>query len=295
MLSADLHTHSNRSDGVLSPAALVREAHAAGLGCLAVTDHDSVTGIAEAEQAAAELGLQVVAGVELSVRDIAPITGQRVEEHLLGFFVDPTASGLIEYLTRLQEARRSMAQQTIEALARLGVPVDAERVAALAKGAVVTRPHIARALVEAGHVATEQEAFDRYLGAGRPGAPERPAPDMATGIAAIRAAGGVAGLAHPAFSQEPSWPTRLEGLPPRLDRMQAAGLVAVECLYPDATPEISARLMDLARARGLIVTGGTDFHGPGKAPFAPLGQVSVGWDVVDALRAARLPAELDRA
>jgi predicted metal-dependent phosphoesterase TrpH len=97
----------------------------------------------------------------------------------------------------------------------------------------------------------------------------------------------VAGLAHPVFSQEPGWPERLAGLPARLDRYVAGGLQAVECYYPDATPEITQKLLEWTRQRGLVVTGGTDYHGPGKAPFAPLGQVSVDGATVEALRALR--------
>lgn len=280
-MRADLHTHSTRSDGLLAPAELVRQARLAGLDCLALTDHDSVAGIEEARLGAAELGLELIPGVELSVRD-----ADDLDEHLLGFFVDTTAPPLLAYLERLQAARRTMAERTLEALEHLGVPVSRLRVAELAEGAVITRPHIARALVEAGHVASEQEAFNRYLGAGRPAAPERPSPDPATAIATVRAAGGVAGLAHPVFCQEPSWPERMASLPGRLDRLREAGLQAIECFYPDATPAVSQQVAAWAGERGLIATGGTDYHGPGKAPFAPLGQVVVDLDVVDAIRSA---------
>jgi predicted metal-dependent phosphoesterase TrpH len=278
---ADLHTHSSRSDGVLSPRELVHAAREAGLDLIALTDHDSLAGLEEALRAGRELGVQVVPGVELSVRD------DGVEEHLLGFFVDPTEPRLLAYLEQLQASRREMAQETLAALVRLGVPVDPDRVAELAAGAVVTRPHIARALVEAGHVATEQEAFDRFLGSGRPAAPPRPTPTSADAIDVIRAAGGVGGLAHPVFGQEPTWPTRLDATPERLDRLANLGLRAVECHYPDATPEITERLLGWTRERGLIAIGGTDYHGPGKAPFAALGQVTVDAEVVEALRATR--------
>ena len=280
-MRADLHTHSTRSDGMLAPAELMRQAQLAGLDCLALTDHDSVAGVEEARLAAAELGLQLLAGVELSVRD-----RDGRDEHLLGFLVDTAAPPLLAYLEQLQATRRTMAEQTLETLERLGAPVSRERVAELAEGAVVTRPHIARALVEAGHVASEQEAFDRYLGAGRLAAPERSSPEPATAIATVRAAGGVAALAHPVFCQEPSWPERLPSLPGRLDRLRDAGLQAIECFYPDALPAVSEQLAAWARERGLIATGGTDYHGPGKAPFAPLGQVVVDAQVVDAIRSA---------
>ena len=284
---ADLHTHSNRSDGLLAPAELARQARAAGLACLALTDHDSVAGVAEAAAAGEQLGVLVIPGVELSARDVDPGTGERSEDHLLGFFVDPSAPSLRAYLADLQAARVAMAQETLATLARLGVPVDPARVARLAEGAVITRPHIARALVEAGQVASEREAFDRFLGSGRPAAPERPAPGPASAIAAVRAAGGVTGLAHPVFGREPDWAERLARIPSRLERLMADGLAAVECFYPDATPAMTDHLLACTRGRGLIATGGSDYHGPGKAPCAPLGHCAVGGEVVEALRAAR--------
>jgi 3',5'-nucleoside bisphosphate phosphatase len=281
-MRADLHTHSSRSDGILRPAELVLEARAVGLDCLALTDHDSINGIDEATRAAADLGIQLIVGVELSVRDSAG-----VEDHLLGYFIDPRAPSLQTYLGRLQADRVAMAEQTLDLLDALGVPVSRQRVAELAEGAVVTRPHIARAMVEAGHVATEREAFERYLGSGKPAAALRPAPDASTAIAAMRVAGGTTALAHPVFSQDPDARARLDGLAVRLDAMRASGLHGIECAYPDATPELSERLTALAAERGLIRTGGSDFHGPGKAPYVPLGHVTVDGAVVDALRSAR--------
>jgi predicted metal-dependent phosphoesterase TrpH len=142
-------------------------------------------------------------------------------------------------------------------------------------------------MVEAGHVASEQEAFDRYLGSGKPGAIPRPNPDPRRAIRLVRAAGGVAALAHPVFHQDAGWQQRLASTPQRLDRLQAAGLQAVECFYPDATPDITAQLLAWTRERGLLAIGGTDYHGPDKAPFAQLGTVSVDEDVLTALRAYR--------
>jgi 3',5'-nucleoside bisphosphate phosphatase len=283
-LKADLHTHSSRSDGVLAPAELVRLARQVGLDAVALTDHDSLAGLDEAREAGLELGIEVIAGVELSVRN------QSLDEHLLGFFVDPTAPDLVAYLDELQASRQRMAEETMAALARLGAPVDPRSVAELARGAVVTRPHIARALVEAGHVASEQEAFDRYLGSGKPASVARPGPDPVSAIQLVRSAGGVAALAHPVFPQDAGWETRLASTPERLDQLQAAGLQAVECYYPDATPEITRQLVTWTEERGLLATGGTDYHGPGKAPFAQLGALSVDAEVLSALRALRPPS-----
>ncbi len=265
MATADLHTHTSRSDGVLEPAELVREARGAGIGVLGLTDHDSVAGVVEAQLEGTASGVRVIPGVELSVRGLDPGSAAPVDDHLLGLFVDPAAPALLAYLDRLQRGRQEMADATIALLSRLGVPVDRERVAELAAGAVVTRPHIARAMVEAGHVASEREAFDRYLGSGRPAALERPTPDHAAAISVVRSAGGVAVLAHPVFGQEPDWAARLERLRPRLDDLAAKGLSGVECAYPDATPTIADRLLAWTRERRLVATGGSDYHGPGSS------------------------------
>jgi predicted metal-dependent phosphoesterase TrpH len=299
-MSADLHTHTTRSDGTLSPAALVRLAGQSGLRALALTDHDTVTGIGEASQAAVELGVELIPGVELSIRERDPNGGEVVDNHLLGLLIEPTAPDFGALLDELQAGRRAMAHATLARLAELGLPLDPRRVEELAAGAAITRPHIARALVEAGYVANERQAFERYLGNGKLGLPERPTPTPAEAIAAVRAAGGVAALAHPVFARDAGSAERLASIPRQLDRLQALGLRAVECDYPDATAAIAEKLTAWARERGLLITGGSDFHGPGKTPYAPLGQCAVDDRVVDELRAAarhgpRLPAEFDRS
>lgn len=293
--TADLHTHTRRSDGLLTPSDLVRQAAAAGLRWVALTDHDSVAGVAEALVAAgASDALTLIPGIELSVRDAAAPPGARNDHHLLAYFVDPEAPALTEYLARLQETRKQMALETMDRLAQLGVPVSPLRVSELAEGAVVTRPHIARAMVEAGHVPSEREAFNRFLANGRPAAPERPAPSPEAAIWVVQQAGGVVGLAHPVFSQDATWAEQLSHIPALLDRLVEAGLAAVECAYPDGTPAISDTLRDWVRQRRLVATGGSDYHGPGKAPFAPLGTAAVGGDVVDALVASAGASRLRR-
>ena len=281
---ADLHTHTSRSDGVLAPGELVRQARAAGLECIALTDHDSLAGVEEALAAGSGVGLRVIAGVELSVRD-----AERNDEHLLGWFIDPSSAVLQAYLAELQASRRAMAAQTLKLLAGLGVPVSAERVAELAAGAVVTRPHIARAMVEAGHVGSEREAFERYLGTGQPASAERPSPSPERAIGAIRSAGGVAGLAHPVFEQDGNARERRASVAVRVDRLAEQGLAAVECFYPDASDALRVDLARLAATRGLVATGGTDYHGPEKAPFAPLGTVTAPPDTVQALERLARP------
>jgi predicted metal-dependent phosphoesterase TrpH len=187
-----------------------------------------------------------------------------------------------------------MAYDTLASLEQLGMRLDPQRVEELAAGAAVTRPHIARAMIEAGYVTSEREAFERFLGNGKLAAPERPVPRPADAIAVVRAAGGAAGLAHPVFTRDVGWEARLAALPRQLDRLLALGLGALECMYPDATPRVTESLTHWARERDLIATGGSDFHGPDKAPYVALGHPAVADSVVDALRGA-LPAKLDRS
>lgn len=282
---ADLHAHSRRSDGALSPSEVVRQARAAGLSRLALTDHDTVLGVAEAMQAGLRDGVDVIPGVELSVQETDPDGGEKTELHLLGYFVDRLAPDLVAYLDRAQADRVAAMDETIARLEELGMSINRERVQALAAGGVVTRPHVAQALVEAGHVASVPDAFDRFLGTGGLAAKPRPVPDVRLALQTVHAAGGVTSLAHPVFCQDPAWPERLARLPGLLDRLVAAGLDAVECFYPDARPGVAEQLATWAHQRGVLVTGGTDYHGPGKAPFAPLGQVAVDDATVEQLRA----------
>lgn len=238
----------------------------------------------EAAAAAARLGVDLIPGVELSVREVDPATRREWDEHVLGLFIDPDAAALGAYLARLQEGRVRMIADTLELLAGLGMPLEAERVAELATGAVVTRPHVARALVERGYVSDEREAFDRWLGNGRPAAPQRQAPSPAEAMDAIHSAGGVAVLAHPVFPADTEWERRLAELPARLDRLAGLGLAGVESDYPDATPEMRAQIRGWTLERGLLATGGSDYHGPGKSPAAPLGTCAVSLETVQALR-----------
>ncbi|HEX5503411.1 MAG TPA: PHP domain-containing protein, partial [Thermomicrobiales bacterium] len=159
----DLHTHSTASDGSLTPARLVALAAERGLRVLALTDHDTTAGLAEAADAAARHGLRFVPGVELSAQVEAG------EVHVLGYFIDPARPALRDALARFREGREGRARTIVANLAAAGAPVAYERVVELAGGATIGRPHVARALVAAGHAASVQDAFDRYLVRGRPG------------------------------------------------------------------------------------------------------------------------------
>ncbi len=269
-MKADLHTHTTASDGTLSPRALVREAHRRGLQVLAVTDHDSVDGIAEAEEEATELGVELVAGVELST----DVPGSEV--HLLGYFVDWHSESFRQLLRRLRDGRVVRAKEMVRRINQLGIPLTFEEVLKYADGAI-GRPHVARALVASGYVASVQEAFARYLGRGCPAYVERERFSPEEAVEAIRAAGGVPVFAHPLWGGDPE----------RVARLVKHGLKGIEVYYPDHTPADVLRFLELARRFHLVPTGGSDYHGPGPLSKAELGSQYVPPDAVDALRRAR--------
>ncbi|MER3460489.1 MAG: hypothetical protein C4303_04910, partial [candidate division GAL15 bacterium] len=187
---ADLHTHTTASDGTLSPRELVREACAAGLKVLALTDHDTTEGIREAQGEAARLGIELIPGVELSTH----VPGSEV--HILGYFVDWHEQQLAGLLRRLRKGRVNRAREMVRRLNQLGVPLTFEDVARHADGAV-GRPHVARALVAGGYVASFEEAFTRYLARGRPAYVERERFTPEEAVQVILQAGGVPVFAHP--------------------------------------------------------------------------------------------------
>lgn len=268
----DLHTHSTYSDGLLSPAALVKAAAARGVRTLALTDHDTVAGIPEARAAGAALGVEVIPGVELSTS-----LGRGGEIHLLGYFVDIDDPTLLETLAGYARDRAERMERMIERLRRIGAPVDPARVTALAGHGTMGRPHLGRVLVEAGYARDLTDAFDRYIGGGKPAYVPRPRVDPADAIALVRAAGGVPTLAHP-FS--------VGGVESVLDRLVPAGLLGMEVDYGEYPPEDRETLRQIAARRGLIATGGSDYHGPDARAARELGSVEVPMAAVEALREA---------
>jgi predicted metal-dependent phosphoesterase TrpH len=199
------------------------------------------------------------------------------EVHILGYFIDDTEREFQAFLRRLRAGRVERAERMVEKLRALGAPVAWERVRALAGDGAVGRPHVARALVEAGRVASVQEAFERYLSRSGPAYVPRTRLSPEEAVEAILRVGGVPVLAHPGW--EASGPV-IERVPLLVEH----GLCGIEAFYPDHSPAMVARYLDVARRYGLIVTGGTDFHGGGVATRAPLGSVTVPPDVVPALR-----------
>lgn len=266
----DLHTHSTASDGELGPSEVVRFARQLGLTTLALTDHDTTDGVAEAQQAGAELGLEVIPGIEINSE------GEHGDAHILGYFVDPSEPRLQEQLEAIRDARVGRAKGMLKKLGEMGMPLEWKRVMAIAGDAVsIARPHVARAMVEAGYVASTQEAFDKYISNDGPAYVNRLRLTMSEAIGLIHGAGGVAVIGHPAHS-------RLVHLIPQLVQ---AGLDGIEVYYPLHTPEQQAELLEMAAHYNLVVTGGSDFHTLADAGHAMLGSVEVPADMVDRLKA----------
>ena len=244
----DLHLHTTASDGRLSPAQLVARAATAGITTLSVTDHDTVAALAEVGAEVSARGLRLVPGIEVT----AVADGRDV--HVLGYFFDPASLSLAAFLEGQRALRVARVREIGGRLAILGLPVDVEALvteAATRPGSSVGRPQVARALVGAGHVRSVQEAFDRWLATGLPAFVPRTGPGPATVIDVIHAAGGVASFAHPAVTK------RDELIRPLADH----GLDAIEVYHSDHTPEHQAEYLGLAMRLGLLITGGSDFHG----------------------------------
>ncbi len=246
----DLHAHSTVSDGTLSPEALAELAGSLGLTALALTDHDTMEGTSRFKAACTKVGVRGIAGVEISA-DFSPGT-----MHVLGYFPAMPGAGFTQHLKQIREGRTERNQRILETLAGLGKPVDQQLAGALPEGAVMGRPHIAQAMVDCGYVPDCRTAFDRFLGKGKPAYHDRfrLAPDVA--VASIREAGGAAVLAHP-FTLDLST-TALRRL---LDALKEAGLVGIEVFYPEHPDPLRQLYTTLAHERGLILTGGSDYHG----------------------------------
>jgi 3',5'-nucleoside bisphosphate phosphatase len=268
-MRADLHVHSTASDGTAAPRELVAMALAQGLDVLALADHDSVEGLPEAFSAAEGKGLTIIPAVELSSAH------ENADVHILAYFVDPQDPALQAELAILRDARTRRAEAIVEALTAAGYLVTLDEVTALADGGAVGRSHIARALVASGDAESVSDAFQRLLGRQRPFYVPKASSAPEKVVARVRKLGAVPVLAHPGV-------TGVDGLIPGLVE---AGLLGIEAYHADHTPKQREHYARLASSLGLLVTGGSDFHGH-TAPNAGLGSVDVPSEAVEALLAA---------
>jgi predicted metal-dependent phosphoesterase TrpH len=278
---ADLHTHSAYSDGRLTPTELVERAASRGLEVLALTDHDCTDGIAEALEAARKHPqLLFIPGVELST-DVP-----HEEVHVLGYFLDWQNPRFQDRLGRLRRSRLERGQKMLAKLKRLGIEISWQRVQELAGDGAIGRPHIALAMMEAGHISSLEEAFDRYIGRNGPAYVEREKITPAEAVHLLTDASALPVLAHPRDLQN------LESL---LLELKEAGVIGMEVYYQDYDQQAIERLLAIARQHDLLPLGGSDFHGIGGARERDLGDIPLPFEPVEQLVALARQRHTQRA
>jgi len=255
----DLHNHSNCSDGLLSPTQLMELAAKAGVDAIALTDHDTTDGLAEAREAAQRLGVNLVNGVEISV------SWGETTIHVVGLAIDPACPALVAGLESIRQGRLERARRIAAALEAAGVPGTLEPALALADNdAMIGRTHFARHLMQRGVVKDMQAAFDKYLAKGKRAYVAHRWEDLKDAIGWIKAAGGVAVLAHPGrYELKSSFRNAL------LEEFKSLGGEAIEVVTGSHRPEQYATWRNLAEEHGFLASRGADYHGPGESPFEP--------------------------
>lgn len=245
-MTVDLHMHTTASDGTLTPSRVVRRAVRKGVRVIAITDHDTTSGLDEALEEAARWSLDIIPGIEINT-DYGG-----TEAHILGYFIDPGTPALQEALARIQRSREERSSAILARLRENGIDVSETEVARHAKGASIGRPHVALALVDRKVVAHVGDAFDKWLARGRPAYVPRASLTPAEAIALIHTAGGIAVLAHPSYL----------GGEEAIAPLVASGLDGLEARYAQHDAAQTAMFVDMAQRYNLVVSGGSDFHGP---------------------------------
>ena len=265
---ADLHVHTNASDGMLTPEQVVDEAARLGLAGIGIADHDTVNGVLPAVNQGERVGITVVPAIEINT-DYA-----EKEVHLLGYFIDPESDKLHAHLDRIRLARVERGAEMVRRLNKIGINISMDRVKEIAGTGSLGRPHVARALVEAGYSSGMNAAFGKYLTPKTPGYVPRYKLTPFEAIEIIREAGGVAVVAHPGHFKHDEW------IPDFIN----AGLQGIEAAHTDHSSAQRRRYIRLARKYGLIATGGSDYHGPDMLKMISIGHMSVDMAVVEELR-----------
>ena len=268
MKFADLHLHTQFSDGTFTPEELVLRAQQKGLACIALTDHDSVEGCARAAAACAAVQMDFVPGAELTAEH------NDIEVHILGYFLDVTDEKFLARIATFQSVRQNRIREMVAALNQLGIPLKAESVFALANCKSPGRPHVARTLVKENLIGSLDEAFERFLKKGRPAWVPKTKMSALEGVELIHQAGGLAVMAHPGLN-------RSDEIIPDL---VAAGLDGIECFHTKHSTAMSERYLEIAEKCNLLVTGGSDCHGFSKnKPL--IGTVKLPYEHVEKLKA----------
>lgn len=269
-MSADLHIHTTFSDGTLTPAEIVREAKKAGLKTIAITDHDVVDGIEEARREAQRVGIEVIPGIEITTE----IPGYEI--HILGYYIDYNSPELSQILKKIQEDRSARIGRIVAKLDKLGVKIDTQRVLEVAGRGSAGRPHVARVLLEAGYVKSIREAFNRYLDYKAPAYEPHYKLTPPEAIKLILSAGGIPVYAHPGTS-------KCDHLIPDLI---GSGLLGLEVYHTGHGQTKTKHYLRLAQKYGLLVTGGSDFHGLGSGRETGLGSIAISDELVEKLKEA---------
>ena len=293
---ADLHVHTTASDGLFSAEEVVSLCERRGVQVVAIADHDTTAGVRQLISRVGESrfagramsssssfyhrGVEIIPAVEINAEL------DEKEVHILGYFVpvDPGSEFAI-LLDTLRRSRMDRVRAMVLRLEKLGFPVELERILSFAKGESVGRPHVGQAMVQKGYVSSVKEAFEKYLGTGKPAYVPRAHLTPVQAVKSIVRAGGVAVWAHPGTA----------GCDYLLEKLVENGLDGIECLHPEHSPEDTRRYAALAREYSLIATGGSDFHGPGSGEGGELGEWVVDYSVVTLLKEVRLKRGLQTA
>lgn len=267
-MPVDLHVHTTASDGTDSPAEAVARAKSQGLRAIAITDHDTLEGVEPALVEGLLHKIKIVPGIELG----SEYRGEEI--HILGYLVELHNREFLDKLKLFRDTRINRMEKMVEKLQEFGFPVDMDRVMVISVSGSVGRPHLAAALVEIGAVETTTEAFDRYIGAGRPAYIPRYKLDPVEAVRLIRSAGGAPVLAHPGLNNSAQL----------IEELKRAGLAGLEAHHPAHSREQASYYHRLAIGHGLIVTGGSDYHGPGHKAGCRMGSETVPYSVVDELK-----------
>ncbi|MFQ5771069.1 MAG: PHP domain-containing protein [bacterium] len=264
---ADLHIHSNHSDGQYSPKAVIDKSLFNNLQAIAIVDHDDISALPEAITYGDEIGLEVITGVELSVNY------KNSDLHILAYCFDYQNSELVKYLKFFREERIKRAQKIVHRLAKLGMPVSFEAVLKKAGPGTIGRPHIAELLVKDGYVYSFQEAFNKFIGDGKPANVKKYKLDLERALAIVKAAGGICSVAHPGLQLKDE----------DLLLLMKSGVHAIEVIHPKHSEDQTCYYSELARSNGLLETGGSDFHG-GRKGEEVLGKFKIPYEVVTQMK-----------
>ncbi len=271
----DLHTHSNKSDGSMTPLQLVHHAKQAGLAAISLTDHDCIDGVKQALCEGEKIGLEVVPGIEFSAKS-------ETETHILGYYIDIENKDILRNLEEIKRVRIERTKQTSERLRELGFDISVQEVLDIAPGGIVGRAHFAKVMANKGYVSSVKEGFDRYLASGKPAYCNRHHLTASQAVGLIKGAGGLAFAAHLHLMRKTD-----EELFAFISRMKQEGLDGVEGYYTEYTAQMQEKYQALAKRLGLLISGGTDFHAQMKPHISigkGLGNMKIPYSVLERIK-----------